>query len=417
MDLSHDHYNRQEIAGGDVQSVIDGLRQYRYDVTSGPLWCCRLLYDVTTDASEMDIPEGLEHMTHLFFGFHHSLHDATSNIRVCSWFTDILNDVVAGVPIDDRVQLGNYVSHEHFNRLVAEKRKIIEANPKLRAELVYEGAAKKSGLSLLRMVNPVTLGSEKNGKSLHLKHMLDGATTGRFVKKCRAEGVTVHAAFTALANVALIDILKEKGIVLDEYVMTSSHVVNTRRYWRDPTHDSIGCHVCFPLLDLQSLTPQNASQNFWSYARSVHTELKKELDSGKPLLQAAMNTPSPDQDYTDFYQMTQPGLSNYSTSNMGDVTPMISQGGEHVKLTYFYRTISVSHTSSTLSHIIHTYRGFFIYVMDYNTGTIPTQTAERYCQKIFTNLDKVLKGDRKTVPSKLPLKQDHKILTDIVEVV
>ncbi|XP_037790287.1 uncharacterized protein LOC119585685 [Penaeus monodon] len=407
----------QEIAGGDVQSVIDGLRQYRYDVSSGPLWCCRLLYDVTTDAAEMDIPEGLEHMTHLFLGFHHGLHDATSNIQVCGWLIDILNDLIAGVPVDDDIQLGNFTSHEQTNRLVAEKKKILEVNQNLKTELVYERAAKISGLSLLRMINPVPLGSEKNGKSLHLKHMLDRPTTGRFLKKCRAEGVTAHAAFTALANVALLDILREKGILLDDCIITSSHVVNNRRYWRDPVPDSMGCHVCFPLLDLQTLTPQNASQNFWTYARSIHMDLKKQLDSGKPLLQTALNNCSPNQDYSEYYQVTKTGLSNYSTSNMGDVTPMISQERENVRLTYFYRTISVSHSSNTLSHVMHTYRGYFIYVMDYNTGTVQTKTAERFCQKIFTHLDKVLKSDKKNVPPMLPLPQHITIFTDVEEVV
>lgn len=207
----------------------------------------------------MDIPEGLEYMTHLFLGFHHGLHDATSNIKVCGWFVDILNDVIAGVPVDDDIQLGNYASHEQTDRLVAEKKKILEVNSKLKSELVYETVAKKSGLSLLRMINPVALGSEKNGKALHLKHMLDRPTTSRFLNKCRAEGVTVHAAFTALANVALLDIVREKGILIDDCIMTSSHVVNNRRYWRDPIPDAMGCHVCFPLLDLQTLTPQNAS--------------------------------------------------------------------------------------------------------------------------------------------------------------
>lgn len=406
----------QEIAGGDVQSVIDGLRQYRYDVTSGPLWCSRLLYDVTTDATEMDIPEGLEYMTHLFLGFHHGLHDATSNIKVCGWFVDILNDVIAGVPVDDDIQLGNYASHEQTDRLVAEKKKILEVNSKLKSELVYETVAKKSGLSLLRMINPVALGSEKNGKALHLKHMLDRPTTSRFLNKCRAEGVTVHAAFTALANVALLDIVREKGILIDDCIMTSSHVVNNRRYWRDPIPDAMGCHVCFPLLDLQTLTPQNASKNFWNYARSVHIDLKKQLDSGKPLLQTALDNSSPNQDFSDYYQMTATGLSNYSTSNMGDVTPMISQERENVRLTYFYRTISVNHTSNTLSHIMHTYRGYFIYVMDYNTGTVQTKTAERLCQKIFTHLEKVLK-DKKIIPPKVPLPRSHTIFTDVEEVV
>lgn len=372
-----------------MQATIDCLRHYKYDITAGPMWCCKRLYDVEEeeeDGSHFEAPLGFDHTSHIFFGFHHGLQDGISNTKIISWFNALLNDVISGLPIIDEVQLGNFASYEQTDRLIQEKKEIIDANPKLKGEMLGAINLKNSEMSLLRKAFPVPKDTETKGKALHLKHILNKTSTDRFFKKCRAEGVTIHAAFTALADMALIDLLKEAGIVQENYTMDSGHVVNVRRYWKDGVEDSLGAHTNFPLLFLEMKTPQNVRENFWDHTQAVHVDFKHQLD--KVLLNSALVS-SEKHNFADYFQLPQTMPHNYSTSNLGDATSVIIQG-EHVHLTHFYRTISVNHTYNTLSHILHTFKGCLIYVMDYNGGTVSTQVAEKYCQKIFSYLEEVI---------------------------
>ncbi|XP_053649921.2 uncharacterized protein [Cherax quadricarinatus] len=388
-EATHPNIDFKVLPGNDASSVIDCLRTYRYNSTTGPLWCARLMSDVSSHKTSPILPDdssvSFPHLHQLFLGFHHGIVDGFTVMKICGLTVTLLNDVISGNPINNE-QLGEHVSPKQTMELVLARKALIEADPELRKKWVDETKILQEKKSFFNQIYQRP--KEIEEKSLHVERELDESTTKRFFNTCRAEGVTVHSAFTALTNEAFIDLLVENGIVQDTYSICNGHLVNMRRYWKGDVSRSLGCHILYPVL-LRMDTLRNISDTFWDFARSVHQELQRNIKDGKIIEAEAFRMINNVKIELDLDSLPADG-SDYHISNMGDVTALVTEGGDHVKVTRLLRSISIHKMPSSCSHIIHSFRGKFMYVLDYNTRNVSTEIADNFCNKVFSNLLKVI---------------------------
>ncbi|XP_042875628.1 uncharacterized protein LOC122255540 [Penaeus japonicus] len=360
---------------------------FRYDIETGPLWCAKLKtnslsLEGVSDRSMADFP----HLNTLFLGIYHGITDGYSNMKICGFLIQLLEDVISGKPINDEEQLCECVAGEKTQRMVDERFAAIKANCEYKEKMVEEYQASQSKCLLASLI-PEGAG-EKDPKTRLLTRTLDVDTSAIFFKRCREEGVTVNSAFTALCSVAMVDFLVEGGIHRETYSISSNHVVNARRYWEGDTSEYLGCHA-LPTNPVVVETPRNVGAKFWDYAREVHREFLKTLDSGKALhveaMKQIMRSESPD-----CGALSEQSQFDFCMTNMGDVTPLVTEGGDHVQVIHVLRCTAIHPVPNFWGNYLHSFRGRFINVLAYSTENINDQVAEKYCGKIFKHFHEAI---------------------------
>lgn len=380
------------VSTGDVQSTMEGLRTYKYNSTAGPLWCARLLRGVEHPDGGLDSNSSPPFVSHLFLGYHHGIVDGVTTMKVCGCLVKLLGDVISGQPISVEEQIGELVSAEETEKLVQAKKLRIETDHEYRETLIREARSKCSHPRLLRRLYQAPEGTED--RSAQVVRHLDVATTEKFVNKCRAENQTVHSAFTALANVALVDLLTRRGVIQDSYTICSAHTTNLRRYWSGDTTRALGCHIAPTYLHVE--TPRNATDGFWDYARRLHQNLKSNLEAGKALEDVALRQLTPRakteerEDRSEDKEENIEAQADYFTSNMGDVTPFLSQGSGDIEATRITRSVSLHEADLSYSHVFHTFKGRLTHCLDFSTRFLSEDLAREYCDQIFRRLEEVL---------------------------
>ncbi|XP_064096451.1 uncharacterized protein LOC135208270, partial [Macrobrachium nipponense] len=215
--------------------------------------------------------------------------------------------------------------------------------------------------------------------------------TAKFFKKCREEKVTINSGFSAVANVALVDLLQENNIVHNSYIIQNFHLVNLRRYWEKKIPDLLGIHIGYPLLS-RSEVPGNLGNNYWEYARSLHERISEDLRGKKMVFfQAFLTLLGNKISAAGLLDDTKPFIGDFLISNMGDVTPLASEGGEEVRITHITRSIS-NHMVNTvpMSIVCHTFRGKFTMTFDYNSAVIRQDVIMKFCNQIVKRMQNVL---------------------------
>nr|XP_053656278.1 uncharacterized protein LOC128705057 [Cherax quadricarinatus] len=323
--------------------------------------------------------------SHLALGIHHGVADGFTALKICGFFLQLLNDVIAGTPVDDEQQLGEFVAGETFE-LISARKVAIENNPSLKQMLMgkWERKLRKSELEVLFKV-PKGL----EDQALHLTSVLDEFTTKLLREKCFTEDVTLHSAFCALATVAFVDLLVEKNIISDKYTVYSKHSTNMRNYWSSDSSLAFGCHMA--PINMCTRIPREVMQDFWSFARSFQRDFHREMENATMLQEAALNElcRSDVQNSREMFLNPPPRQTDYYVSNMGDVTQLV-QGGPHVRPEFVLSTVSINKFNLACAHNLHTFKGCFIHTLDYATRYMTREVATKYCNKIFERLNEVV---------------------------
>lgn len=374
-----------------VAETLQKLRNYHYDSNAGPLWCAKLRPGPPSESAANEM-QGFPHLYTFFLGFHHGITDGTSTMKICGFLVQLLNDVISGKTIDDVEQFGVFISGEVTHKIVNKRVAAMRADPEILQKMIGESEAHKSNCSILNLTYKDAREDECNTK--YITRDLDVATTSAFFQKCRAESVTINTAFAALANAAMVDLLALGGLEQESYKIRSDHVVSVRRYWDEDGSKYLGCHILPPMPILVEV-PRHIGDKFWDYARSMHKEIQSELKAEAVVREEALKTyfMPENANFDEFFQSPQSPNDNtcdFCVSNMGDVTKLVTEGGNHVQVTHVLRSVSVHGVPNNWSHLIHTFRGRLIHVLDYNTGRVNTQMAQTFCERIFHHLHNVL---------------------------
>ncbi|XP_066961937.1 uncharacterized protein [Macrobrachium rosenbergii] len=379
------------LQGQTVEEVRGILCTFRSNTETGPLFCARLLKDSPDKISDID-PEDLDpdmkHSYFMFFGFHHGVVDGTTNMYIMGFFISMLNDIISNRPINDDVPLGEYLPEDATLKEILRKKEMIEADSCLRDRLIQEKEVHKNQKA---NITQIFSGKTTGKRTVTLARILSQNVTLKFIQKCRQEKVTVNSAFSALVAVALTDTLAEYGLVKDSYCVQNFHLVNLRRYWENKPPISLGCHIGGPL-KLYTDTPRNLGDKFWDYVRSLHQEIKDGIESGKVLTDLALHLLTTDElPYPEEFLLSDKEYEgDFVTSNLGNVTPLVTEGGEHVKISHVIRSTTIHFIENPVVINLHTFRGKFTMMFDYNSGAVRKDIAEKYCSQILKRLFDIL---------------------------
>lgn len=364
-----------------VEDAHQKCLTYQYDIKTGPLWFAKL----KPDSPSMDgVPNmaGFPYMNTVFLGLYHGITDGYSNMKICGFLIQLLEDVIACNPFNDEEQLGICVSGEKTQQMVDEQFRAVKADSKYKEKMMEEFQASQKTCLLASLI-PEGAG-EKKPKTRMVLRNLDTDASSTFFKRCREEGVTVNSAFTALSSVAMVDILVEGGIDQDTYRISSNHVVNARRYWGGDTSEYLGCHA-LPTNPVAVDTPRSVGAKFWDYARVLHREFQRTLETDKAVHIEAMKQICRSEN-PDSGALSKQSQFDFCVTNMGDVTALVTEGGAHVQAVHVLRCTAIHPVPNLWAHFLHSFRGRLINVLAYSTENINEEMAENFCNKVFQHL-------------------------------
>lgn len=360
--------------GLQLEEVRESLRNHSYKSETGPLFCARLVYDSPDIANDTnDLEPSFSFKSHILFGLHHGMTDGTSNMNIMGFFISLLNDVISEKPINDQESLGHFASDEETMRLIMEQKTVLEENPKLKREIEDGLLQYEHTPFIIKGFSP----SVKEKRTSSIVRVLDQDVTSKFIQRCKQEKVTVGSVFTAVVNMALVDILVEYGVVQDSYLIKNFHTVNFRRFWKPKPSVPLGLHMGYPLM-LFSDTPRNVRHKFWDYAKALGEGMKDYVFSGRMFAEKAYSAffckdLSNSKDHT---------CCDYITSNMGDVTRLVTEGGDHVRITNVVRGSTFHEIPYPVLVNSHTFRSIFTVIFEYNEAKLQPEVAENLCSKI-----------------------------------
>ncbi|KAK7066539.1 hypothetical protein SK128_006677, partial [Halocaridina rubra] len=371
-----------------MADVRESLLYYRYNRTTGPLFCGRLLLDSPDLAKEEDdLDPDYGHSSSMFFGMHHALTDGTSNMHIFRFFISILNDVIANKPINDEEPMGTFISWEENIKVMEKNKELLQSDPTLMAKLVSEKRFIKETTPLFISVFPP---SKDPTKTVDIIKILDQSTTDAFIQKCKREKVTVNSAVTAFVNAALVEIFVENGLIQDSYPLMNRHLVNLRRYWDIKVDTALGCNIHAMCQNVD--TPRNIEHQVWDYARSLNRVIQDDVELGKVFLEMAfddLKLSISAKDFEKYLLSSKKFNCDFIMSNLGNVTSLVTEGGDYVRITQVLGSTSIDKFHFPVIINCRTFRGKFTIIFSYNAGFVQKDIAEKLCSIIVKRISGV----------------------------
>ena len=371
----------QAVDRSDQLRVQEELMNQQFNNSEGPLWSATLLEDnscggTTSPGLEASFP----YSRSLVLANHHGIADGTTNCRILNCFLQILNDVIAGNPIDDSEQLGELASGEELAALMEATEEEVKKNADLE-KVLEEFKKKHEEEKLISQAFPNQ--DDPNFITKIVSESLDEETTSRFFQRCKQEGVTVNSGFTALVNCSMVDLVREAGMKQDSYPIHGIHAVNMRRYWQGDVSRALGCNISV-IPQYETLTHQ-WRDNFWQYTRNLNTNIHNSLrDMGpfKYLIHYFMV--NGDDALKEMPMERQKVENDYAFANVGNLDRFIPTEGDHARLGHLVRTTQC--WMERICHMLHSLRGRLLYNLCYASDCLTEQQARRFTDLIFQNL-------------------------------
>ncbi|XP_069943343.1 uncharacterized protein [Cherax quadricarinatus] len=215
---------------------------------------------VILDSRKMDVvcnheSKGVEadHKYIVIFGFSHVITDGVSNMRISHHLLQFLKkevQIAAGREKEESrdsekdavEELGVFTSPVAEEQAMERKERDAEF-----ASIACSGPLPGPALYMTLYPPHTTDPAAASTETIFLPGLTE-AQTSTLRRQCRIHGVTVHAAFTAAASLAMLQLLgraskgyKERVEALESLVTV--HDINLRRYWLPPIKDAMGLHA------------------------------------------------------------------------------------------------------------------------------------------------------------------------------
>ncbi|MPC39123.1 hypothetical protein E2C01_032645 [Portunus trituberculatus] len=340
-------------------------------VNNGTLWRARLVPVATPSyhpqhlsSFHADLQDTFPHCYHLMFGFSHAIGDCHTFIRICAAFSHILDSVLSGQEVDTE-QIGCFDLNEEYDT---------------RQRKLKKGCSKMKCGRRNAFVN-----EDRPKKTLLYTQTLDKAATTRLVEKCRAAKVTLSSFMAAACNLALVDLVVEKGIVQDTYSVSNVHMINIRRAWPKETNErAFGCYIASSLRQFFVIPCTVSDEQFWQYTREIHRKFHG-------LLQDKL-----------FMEKEAFVLWCYGTGNVQNIRSDLSfntrgnttqrfEGTKEITVTNLLSSTSIHNSSIPWDDDVGTVRGCLSHTTKYNTSMVSEATALLYSELVYARLLKITK--------------------------
>ena len=378
--------------GADIEEEFEKISTTPYDSYNGPLWRVQLQYEPNRKCSEPELVSLFPYEYTLIVGSHHGITDGHSMHKKLSLLLNILNDILDGKPVNDD-QFGFHTDSAETSRMVLDRKDEYKTNPNVLAEVEEDFKTIRNSKVLWNTITNDYKSDQP--QNLHITRVLDAETNLRLYQKFKSLGASFHAGFCSIADVAIVEMLKNSGYKESIYNLCSYHTVNARRYWADDGKDlAFGNNYCvIPML--MSLT-DNTKSELEKYIKAYHDKLLNYLNNKRiidkeifPFLITVDN--GEPFSLEDYLKNLPPPINYYVTSNMRDTTSLIGTGGNQVQLTWYTRSTSMQISNYPSGFMFQTYRKKLMVGFDYNTRYIPTPIANEFLDRIF-DMFRILAG-------------------------
>ncbi|XP_042890313.1 uncharacterized protein LOC122265204 [Penaeus japonicus] len=370
-----DQINFEVQEGGDIMQEMWRFTNMPLGFDQAPLWRAVFMPGNGSDgdASSARGPSNLQeirarfpHQSRLVLPVHHSFMGGPTMPLIVQRLVELLNDVLAGRPIDGSRQLGVLVPSTEID---AAKRRIRRSWRGTRRAFPEARGAPSSG-HVLRDVSPALL--------------------QKFTAKCKSEGVTFNSGLQAVINTALVEVVTEAGLQQDTFSLSINLATDLRRYMNRNPLEVLGLHVR-PTVH-RVATPARVRDCFWQYCRAMHGPLSGLIRSGLALQQEVVRemTQRPVDPHR-YFATPPPVLRDYGLTNVGDLTSLIRGEGDHLQLTDILMASAAHRFLYPMLHQIYTFRGYCPYSISYDTSYMSQDTANIIADKVLATMVDVSK--------------------------
>nr|XP_045591808.1 uncharacterized protein LOC123753897 [Procambarus clarkii]XP_045591815.1 uncharacterized protein LOC123753897 [Procambarus clarkii]XP_045591825.1 uncharacterized protein LOC123753897 [Procambarus clarkii]XP_045591834.1 uncharacterized protein LOC123753897 [Procambarus clarkii]XP_045591843.1 uncharacterized protein LOC123753897 [Procambarus clarkii]XP_045591852.1 uncharacterized protein LOC123753897 [Procambarus clarkii] len=383
--MEHCIIDFKTVEGAGLEEVEEELTRGRYNTADGPLWCVRLLALPATQPSTNQDP-ALCHRYALLFGVHHELADGFTNIKICNMLHSILDDVVAGRPVDDEVQFGRHLDNELSQKLYQEEERKLLEDPELREKVTRSLAEGADCRPLLLDAFPAS--GTTDVKTSFVNTHFDKDMSQLFRQKCKSERVSLHCGLVGVINATFIALVKGRCQLPPELMFRAGHDVNIRRYYQGDTSDILGVHIPLFGFRIAFKTSQDLMSNFWPTVREFHKQFQSQLNDRYPLKNVALMlmNKSKSENIDEYFQSAETPDRYCTISNLGDVTSMFTGVGECVKVTKLTRKASIRAMNSFMTLYVHSLHGRLDVTIAFSTRFLDHNFAQAFMDTMNTTI-------------------------------
>jgi hypothetical protein len=339
VEMPDQKVNFEVINRNDWKRFVQETATLRFDLANGPLWNCMLLspdINISDHLQTRRHPE-FRHTIAFVFSWHHCLFDASYLMTILADFIGYLDNIVQNRSVDQTVKsyellppLDSVIislrmkmaSHEQTNNSLRYSRLLtnqeVSNDPSTTALNLYKHAfaAEISQLSSASKVSD------------SVDFYLSEAETVIFLRKCKANKVTVASAMMAASSLAYCHLLVKSGITIPPLLeIPVECLLNLRRYLppdqQKQIYPGVGA-VHVPLSIRVAVKSESVTEvEFWDLARRCLSVLHDAVRTDKPI-QAIQDEAREIPTLAESYQPTV-GKSPYvlCLSSVGDVDSLL----------------------------------------------------------------------------------------------
>ncbi|CAL4063501.1 unnamed protein product, partial [Meganyctiphanes norvegica] len=374
------------------QTVTEVLEDLRLEGLDKSFWSVRV---VPADQEEVcaipELRETFPYQYNFLFKSHHGLFDGNTVLYFIRVYTEILDDVLSGKTVSDDIRFGKFVYDDPLQSIIKETEEALKSDP-----ICLE--KERERLLRVTMKQPILYTAFPKPKGIrsttrHIVKKVDNAKAKSFYKCCKLNNVSMTAGFEAVFNTALVEMVRDAGVVRDGYNINIRQAVSMRRYM-EVEKDFNKFQLGLFLVGIQQGTycKKVVRKHFWEHAQEIHSEFRSLLKNNIPIIESIVR-PQVQGPLDPVVLAKGPPRDNsdYAFSNLLDLTPLAFYEGSQVQLTDMIIYNSINNFLHPLLFQFSTYRGFGHLTCSYDTVKVADDTAHELTDRIMNILDFVTK--------------------------
>ncbi|CAL4096422.1 unnamed protein product [Meganyctiphanes norvegica] len=346
-------------------------------------WVCKVIKANQDDACPFPEDKKLKpYQYYWFLNAHHGILDGYSLAIMCRLTINNLNAILAGKPIDDRIQL---CQARKGDEIVAKRVKLKESlinNPKW-FQKEKERLLSTFKTPLLNEAFPAP--NVPNPKTSTVLRTANPVMLNAFHKQCKNAGVSVTNGLVAIVNTAIVEMVREVGIIRDSYHLTLNTNVDLRRYMN--IHPQTATGMLVGAIHQSMYPTKNVREEFWNHANIIQDDARSLLKTDGALIESVVREMAiPRIDPEEVFKSSNTSIiqRDYTFSNMMDVTPVFYDPKRHKHAVVTdAMTIQGIHNFNPMMFTICTYRGITQFALAYTTNCLSQETAEELMDRVM----------------------------------
>ena len=367
------------MSGSDLDEQHDLLQDSPFNLQDGPLWKARLM--TCPEDAPCQLPEvkaAFPHQCHLILSAHHATTDGMVVMMMTQMLIEIIDSLLQGLPVNTQ-QVGELRDGTECREEEAKIRTALQDNPERLVAALRQHVGSKH---LPLLMEAFGLPKVTNSTSKFLPPVLiDNQSMDKFANKCRSLGVTINAAFTALLNVSLVEVVREAGLEKNVYNISSKHPVDSRRLMKNVKNIPLGNHALG--FTQSTATLPDVKNHFWQYAKHLDMALRAKLKSNYMNEERVLEMMMRPEGYTHEAHHARRRLPNcdYIFSNLYSPRTSYHGSGKYVQSTYSGNYMSFHNENYAIGIGLFTLRGQARLQLGYSTAAVSRAVAERFFEK------------------------------------